>query len=105
MQALIWRRSLFLFLRFIMRYRSISYILKESGTKVKDIICILLGIILLSIGPKLILGIIFTAGIYYFLYMLFTGLFGGSSCDSGGGGSHDESDPGDGWHGTGNPYV
>jgi len=87
-----------------MRYRRISYILKERGTKVKDIICILLGIILLSIGPKLILGIIFTAGIYWFLYMLFTGLASGSDSGSGDGSSH-ESDPGDGWHGTGNPYV
>lgn len=70
----------------------------------KTIIYIIAGLIFLSIGPQLILGIAFTVGIYYFLYALFKGITGGSSGGSGGGGSH-ESDPGDGWHGTGNPWV
>lgn len=33
----------------------------------KTIIYIIAGLILLAIGPQLILGIIFTVGIYYFL--------------------------------------
>ena len=70
----------------------------------KELFYVIYGIILLAIGPQLILGIIFTAGMYYFLYMLFKGLTSGSDSGSGGGSSH-ESDPGDGWHGTGNPYV
>ncbi len=69
----------------------------------KGIIYFILGIALLSIGPQLILGAVFTVGIYYFLYMLFKGLTGGSG-GSGGGGSH-EPDPGDHWQGTGNPWV
>ena len=69
----------------------------------KTILYIIAGIIFLSIGPQLILGAVFTAGIYIFLYMLFKGLTGDSG-GSGGGGSH-ESDPGDGWQGTGNPWV
>ena len=69
----------------------------------KTILYIIAGIIFLSIGPQLILGAVFTAGIYIFLYMLFNGLTGDSE-GSGGGGSH-ESNPGDGWQGTGNPWV
>ena len=69
----------------------------------KTILYIIAGIIFLSIGPQLILGAVFTVGIYIFLYMLFKGLTGDSG-GPGGGGSH-ESDPGDGWHGTGNPWV
>ncbi len=68
----------------------------------KTILYIIAGIILLAIGPQLILGIVFTVGIYYFLYMLFKGITGDSS--GGGGGSHG-SDPGSGWHGTGNPHM
>ncbi len=53
----------------------------------------------------LILGAFFTAGIYYFLYLLFKGLTSGSdNSPSDGDGSH-ESDLGDGRQGTGNPYV
>lgn len=70
----------------------------------KTIIYIIAGLIFLSIGPQLILGIVFTVGIYYFFYALFKGITSGSSGGSGGGGSH-ESDSGDHWHGTGNPYV
>ena len=70
----------------------------------KTIIYIIAGLIFLSIGPQLILGAVLTAGIYYFLYALFKGITSGSSGGSGGGGSH-ESDSGDHWHGTGNPYV
>ena len=69
----------------------------------KTILYIIAGIIFLSIGPQLILGAVFTVGIYIFLYMLFKGLTGDSG-GSDGGGSH-ESDLGDHWHGTGNPYV
>ena len=70
----------------------------------KTIIYIIAGLILLAIGPQLILGIVFTVGIYYFLYALFKAITGDSSGGSGSGGSH-ESNPGDGWHGTGNPWV
>ena len=73
----------------------------------KTIIYCFIGIILLSFGPRLILGVIFTAGIYYVLYMVYkaftSGSSGGSSRISSGG--YDESDPGDGWEGTGNPHV
>ena len=73
----------------------------------KTIIYCFIGIILLSFGPRLILGVVFTAGIYYVLYMLYkaftSGNSGGSSHSSSG--SYDESDPGDGWKGTGNPHV
>lgn len=70
----------------------------------KTIIYIIAGLILLAIGPQLILGAAFTIGIYYFLYMIFKGITSGSSAGSGGGRS-DESDAGDHWHGTGNPWV
>lgn len=70
----------------------------------KTIVYCIAGIALLAIGPQMILGVVFTVGIYYFLYMLFKGITSGSSGGSGsGGGSH--SDDGDHWHGTGNPYV
>ena len=49
----------------------------------KELFYVIFGIILLAIGPQLILGIIFTAGIYYFLYMLFKGLISGSDSGSG----------------------
>ena len=71
----------------------------------KGIIYFILGLLLLSIGPQLILGTIFTVGIYYVLYLLFTGLFSGSNSGGSGGSRSDDSDAGDGWHGTGNPYV
>ena len=70
----------------------------------KTIIYIIAGLIFLSIGPQLILGIVFTVGIYYFLYAMFKGITSGSSGVSGGSRS-DDSAPGDHWHGTGNPYV
>ena len=69
----------------------------------KTIIYIIAGLVFLSIGPQLILGAVFTAGIYYFLYMLFKGITGGSG--SSGGGRSDGSDAGNHWHGTGNPYM
>lgn len=50
----------------------------------KTIIYIIAGLILLAIGPQLILGIIFTVGIYYFLYAMFKGITSGSSGGSGG---------------------
>lgn len=71
----------------------------------KYIIYYVIGLLILSAAPALIMGAIFTAGIYYFLYMLFKGLTSGSSGYSDGGGGNHESDPCDGWHGTGNPYV
>ena len=62
------------------------------------------GLLLLSVAPALIMGLIFTAGIYYLLYNIFKGLtIGSSRGGSGGGSSYD--DPGDHWGGTGNPYV
>ena len=70
----------------------------------RTIIYIIAGLIFLSIGPQLILGIAFTVGIYYFLYALFKGITSGSSGGSGGGRS-DDSDQGDHWQGTGNPWV
>ena len=48
----------------------------------------------LATGQQLILGAVFTAGIYIFLYMLFNVLTSGPG-SFGGGGSH-ESNPGDG---------
>ncbi len=65
---------------------------------------VLLGAVLLLfvIGPRVIVGLIMaavTCGLLYFIMSLF----------SGGSGSHGnssrESDPGDGWHGTGNPHL
>ncbi len=70
----------------------------------KTILYIIAGLILLAVAPHLILGLIFTVGIYYFLYALFKGITSGSSGNSGGGSSH-EPDPGDHWQGTGNPWV
>lgn len=70
----------------------------------KELIYFVMGLALLSIGPHLILGIVFTVGIYYFLYLIFKGIASGSSGSGGGGSSHDSND-GDGWQGTGNPYV
>lgn len=68
----------------------------------KTIIYIIAGLILLAIGPQLILGIIFTIGIYYFLYAMFKGITGGSGGSGGGRSSHDG---GYHWHGTGNPHM
>ena len=70
----------------------------------RTIIYIIAGLIFLSIGPQLILGIAFTVGIYYFLFEMFKGITSGSSGGSGGGRS-DDSDPENHWQGTGNPYV
>ena len=69
----------------------------------KTILYIIAGLIFLSIGQQLILGAVLTAGIYYFLYMLFKGIKGGSG-SSGGGGSSSHDD-GYHWHGTGNPHM
>ena len=68
----------------------------------KTILYIIAGLILLAIGPQLILGIIFTIGIYYFLYAMFKGITGGSGGSGGGRSSHDG---GYHWHGTGNPHM
>ena len=68
----------------------------------KTILYIIAGLILLAIGPQLILGIIFTVGIYYFLYAMFKGITGGSGGSGGGRSSHDG---GYHWHGTGNPHM
>ena len=68
----------------------------------KTIIYIIAGLIFLSIGPQLILGIVFTVGIYYFLYAMFKGITGGSGGSGGGRNSHDG---GYHWHGTGNPHM
>ena len=68
----------------------------------KTILYIIAGLILLAIGPQLILGVIFTVGIYYFLYALFKGITGGSGGSGGGCSSHDG---GYHWHGTGNPHM
>ena len=70
----------------------------------KTILYIIAGLLLLSVAPALIMGLVFMAGIYYFLYMIYKGITSDSSGGSGGGGSH-ESDPGDHWQGTGNPWV
>lgn len=71
----------------------------------KYIIYYVVGLLLLSAAPALIMGSVFTVGIYYFLYILFKAFSSGNSGSSGGGGGNRESDPCDGWHGTGNPYV
>ena len=75
----------------------------------KFIIYFVCGLLLLSIGPALIMGLIFTAAIYYFLYCIFKGITSGTSSGGSGGSSggdeYYESDPGDHWQGTGNPYV
>ena len=71
----------------------------------KTILYIIAGLILLSIGPQLILGVIITGAIYYFLYMLFKGITSDSSGSGGGGSSDRGSDSGDHWHGTGNPHM
>ena len=63
------------------------------------------GLLLLSVAPALIMGIILTTGIYYLLYNIFKGLTSGSSGGGSGGGSSYDDDPGDHWQGTGNPYV
>ena len=68
----------------------------------KDAIYFIICLCLLAIGPQLILGAVFTAGIYYFLYMLFKGITGGSGGSGGGSRSHDD---GYHWHGTGNPHM
>ena len=70
---------------------------------VKYLIYYVFGLLILSAAPALIMGAVFTVGIYYFLYILFKAFTSGSSSSSGGGSR--ESDPCDGWHGTGNPYV
>lgn len=70
----------------------------------KYILYWVVGLSILSIAPQIILGIIFTIGMYYLVYAVFSGLF--TSSGSGGGGSSDRgSDSGDHWHGTGNPHM
>ena len=70
----------------------------------KYIVYWVVGLSILSIAPQIILGIVFTAGMYYLVYAVFSGLF--TSGGSGGGGSSDRgSDSGDHWHGTGNPHM
>ena len=71
----------------------------------KYVIYYVVGLLILSAAPALIMGLIFTAGINYLLYNIFKGLTSGNAeGGSGDSGSH-EPDPGDGWDGTGNPFV
>ncbi len=63
------------------------------------------GLLLLSVAPPLIMGLILTAGIYYLLYNIFKGLTSGSSGGGSGRSSSYDDNPGDHWQGTGNPYV
>ena len=70
----------------------------------KYIVYWVVGFSILSIAPQLILGIIFTAGMYYLVYAVFTGLFTSGNGGSGVG-SSDGSVVGSGWHGTGNPHM
>ena len=69
----------------------------------KYVVYYVVGLLILSAAPALIMGLIFTAGIYYLLYNIFKGLTSGSS--GGSGGSRSDDDPGDHWGGTGNPWV
>ena len=70
----------------------------------KYILYWVVGLSILSIAPQIILGIVFMAGMYYLVHAVFSGLF--TSGGSGGGVSSDRgSDPGDHWHGTGNPHM
>ena len=73
----------------------------------KYVIYYVVGLLILSAAPALIMGLIFTAGIYYFLYCIFKGITSGSSSSGGGSGGdeYDASDPGDHWQGTGNPWI
>ena len=68
----------------------------------KYVVYYVVGLLVLSAAPALIMGLIFTAGIYYLLYNIFKGLTSGSG-GSGGSRSYDD-DPGDHWQGTGNPW-
>lgn len=70
----------------------------------KYIVYWVVGLSILSIAPQIILGIVFTIGMYYLVYAVFTGLFTSGNGGSGGG-SSDGSDVGSGWHGTGNPHM
>ena len=71
----------------------------------KYIVYWVVGLSILSIAPQIILGIIFTLGMYYLVYAVFSGLFTSGGSGGGGGGSDRGSDPGDHWHGTGNPHM
>ena len=71
----------------------------------KYIVYWVVGLSILSIAPQIILVIIFTLGMYYFVYAVFSGLFTSGGSGGGGGGSDRGSDPGDHWHGTGNPHM
>ena len=70
----------------------------------KYVVYYVVGLLILSAAPALIMGLIFTAGIYYLLYNIFKGITSGSSGGSDGSRSYDD-DPGDHWQGTGNPWV
>lgn len=48
----------------------------------KSVIYFVIGLILLSVGPQLILGTFFTIGIYYCLYAMIRGFVGGSDENS-----------------------
>ena len=69
----------------------------------KYVVYYVVGLLILSAAPALIMGLLFTAGIYYLLYNIFKGLTSGSS--GGSGGSRSDDDPPDHWQGTGNPFV
>ena len=61
----------------------------------KYVVYYVVGLLILSAAPALIMGLIFTAGIYYFLYCILKGITSGSS-SSGGGGSSSSSSSGGG---------
>ena len=73
----------------------------------KYVVYYVVGLLILSAAPALIMGIIFTVGVYYLLYNIFKGITSGSSSSGGGSGGDEyyDTDPGDHWGGTGNPYV
>ncbi len=70
----------------------------------KTILYCVIGLILLSIGPTLIMGILFTAAIYYVLYLIYKAITDESSNSSGSTGDS-YYDEGDGFHSTGAPYL
>ena len=69
----------------------------------KYVVYYVVGLLILSAAPALIMGLLFTGGVYYLLYNIFKGLTSGSS--GGSDGSLSDDDPGNHWQGTGNPWV
>ncbi len=58
---------------------------------IKYIIYYIVGLLILSAAPALILGAVFTVGIYYFLFMLYKGITSGGNDSSGGGSRADKT--------------